>query len=137
MGRTKLHSHVDILRGSGSCIENTDRLVDHRDQNSVYHEARSFLYLYRGLADLSCNGCDLVHHLLRGVLASDYLNQLHSVSRVEEMHTDHRSVKALADLCDGKGRGIGCKHAVLLHDALQLFENRLLDLHLLKRNLND
>ncbi len=53
------------------------------------------------------------------------------------MHTDHRSVQTFSDPGDGKGGSIGCEHAFLLHDAHQLFEDCLLDLHLLQRNFND
>ena len=112
----QLHSLVNISHACGAVSINADCFVDHRDQDSVYHKTGSFLYLNGSLADLYCDSFDLLNHLIRRILTRNYLNQLHSVGRVEEVHTDHGPVKTCADLCDGQGRGVGCKHALRLND---------------------
>ena len=137
MGSAKLHRDVDILRRSGSRVQYSDGLVDHRNQNTVYNKAGSLVDLNRSLSDIRSDLLDLIHHLLRRILALDHLNELHTVSGIEEMHTDHRTIQPLADPCNGKRRGIGSKDTILLNNTLQLLEDTLLDLHLLKGYLDD
>ena len=53
------------------------------------------------------------------------------------MHTDQRTIHALADLGDGQRRSVGSEDALGLADLVQLAEGGLLDLHILERCLND
>ena len=72
------------------------------DKDTVYNETGSLIYLNRCLADLFRDLDDLINCLLWSIYTSDNLNKFHSVSRIEEMHTDHRTCKTISNLCDRK-----------------------------------
>ena len=69
--------------------------------------------------------------------SGDDLDELHAVSRVEEVHTDQRTRQALADLGDGQRRGVGSENALGLANLIQLAKGGLLDLHILESSLHD
>src|SRR5699024_2449052 len=133
----QLHRGVDALYRGNAVRVDAYCLVDHGNQDTVYHEACCLLNLNRGLSDLSGDGFDLLNRLRRSVQSRDYLNQLHNRSRVEEMHADYRTVQPRADLCDGQRGGVGGENAVCLADILQLFEGLFFDLHVLQGGLYD
>ena len=109
----------------------------HGDQDAVDHKASSLVDLNRALADGNGDLLDLLNGLGGGVAAGDDLDQLHAVSRVEEVHTDQGTGQALADLGDGQRGGVGSEDALGLADLIQLAESGLLDLHILESSLND
>ena len=134
---TKLHSCVDACYVRYAFHLNESCLIDHRDQDAVYYETSCLVYLNCGLADLFGDLLNAVNGLLRSVNTSDNLNQLHSVSGIEEVHTDHGSGQAVSDLGDGKAGGVGSEYALRLADLVQLAKGGLLNGHILESCLND
>ena len=137
MGCAQLHGGVDVLHAGDALRVDADSLVDHGNQDPVHHESGSFLHLYGGLADFRSDILDLLYQLIGGVGACDDLHQLHPVGRVEEVHADHGTIQPGTNLGDRKGRGVGGEDALGLHDILKLLEGGLLDLHVLRGNLDD
>ena len=58
------------------------------------------------------------------LLAVDDLNELHQRHGVEEMHADDRTVKAIADLCDGQRGCICSKNAAEIY-GLEILEKNI------------
>ena len=134
---TKLHCSIDAFDIGNTFHLDESSFVDHGDQDAVYNETCSLVHLNGGLADLCGDLLDGVNGLLRSVHACDHLNQLHSVSGIEEMHTDHGSGQAVSDLSDGKAGSVGSKYALRLADLVKLTESGLLNSHILESSLND
>ena len=134
---TQLHSGVDTGDVGDTLHLDEGGLVDHRDQDAVDNEAGSLVDLNRALADLGADLLDGLDGLGGGVDTGDDLDELHAVSRVEEVHADQRTGQALADLGDGQRRGVGSENALGLADLIQLAKGGLLDLHILESSLDD
>ena len=102
MVSTKLHSIVDSLDVRNTFHLNESSFVDHGDEDTVYYESCSLVDLNRGLADLFGDLLDRINGFNGSVNTCDNLDKLHSVSRIEEVHSYNRTVNALSDLGDGK-----------------------------------
>ena len=118
-------------------LQDERRFVDHRNEDTVNDESRTFSDFDRRLAQRLADLDDRILRLSRCVDAGDDLDQLHAVSRVEEVHADDRMLDALSDLCYGQRRSIGREDAGILADLIQLAEQFLLRLHDLQDCLND
>ena len=135
---TQLHCNVDVRRGSDAVSNNAHSLVHHRDQDAVYHKARAFLYANRGLTQRSHQiECGL-EGLVRSLDRTGNLNQLHDLSRVEEVAADDliRTLDGSRQLGGGQSRGVGGKNGVCRADIVQLLEQFLLQVHALEDNFH-
>ena len=134
---TQLHGNVNAFYRSQTFLKDTDCFVNHRDQQTVYNEARSFNYFYRNLVDIGCNVLDTLYHFIGGGHARDNLNQLHDSCRVKEMHADNRTGQLAADFRDGQGRCIGSDQSIRTADVFNLLQQLHLCLQVLNRRLNN
>ena len=86
---TQLHSGVDAGNVRNAFHLDESSFVDHGDQDAVDNKASSLVDLNGGLADLNADLLDGLDGLGGSVHTGDDLDELHAVSGVEEVHTDH------------------------------------------------
>ena len=136
----ELHSNVDVSRGSDAVSNDTHSLVHHRDEDAVYDEARALVNGNRSLAQRSHQIERGLEGLIRGLKCAGNLNQLHDLSRVEEVAADEL-VRTVRNACShfgyGQGGGVGSEDGVLRADLVQLLEQVLLQVHALQNNFHD
>ncbi len=135
-----LHSQIDVGRSRNAFCIDADCFVHHRDQDAVYNEARTLVDMDRSLAEGFHQLVSLAIGILRGLHAAGNLNQLHDVSRIEEMAADDlvRTIRnCVGDLSDGECRGVGADDAVLRQNGVELFEKLFLQIHSLQNNFHD
>ena len=139
MIETEAAALVDILDPGGRLTEHEDRFVDHRQQDAVDDEARLVLAQHHLLAQPFRKGHGLVGCRLRRGKAGDDLDQSHDRDRVEEVQTDKtRRIGRVVGHTGNRDRaGIGGHDRVGGEEFASLLEDRLLDLFLFGRRLDD
>ena len=126
---TKFHRIINAFYRSNTFCINADCFINHRDKNPIYNKACCFVYLYRGLSDFFGNSFDFFYYFIRGIQSCNHFHKLHNRSRVEEMHTNYRTIQPCADFRNGKGRSIRCKDTVFFANILQFFKSLFLNIH--------
>ena len=136
----ELHSNINVSRGSDTVSNDTHSLVHHRDQNAVNNETRTLVNGNRSLAQRSHQIERGLEGLIRGLKCAGNLNQLHDLSRVEEVAADEL-VRTVRNACShfgyGQGGGVGSEDGVLRADLVQILEQILLQIHALQNNFHD
>ena len=134
-GRDRL---VDRLQGQALLFLGAPDLADRRHQDPVDDEAGDLAADDRLLADRLREVVGGGGGLLRGVVSDDHLDQRHHRGRVEEVEADHLvgAQRRFADLGDRERGGVGGEDRVPGRRRIQLAEDRLLDLHLLRHGLD-
>ncbi|EAU62248.1 hypothetical protein STIAU_6571 [Stigmatella aurantiaca DW4/3-1] len=134
----QLHRRVDVLRRPQPLHQREARLVQHGDEDAVDDEARHVPGHHRRLAHAHGQGPRRLVGGVRGRRAPDDLHELHHRHRVHEVHADHRlgPLRHRADAGDGDRRGVGGQHAARFHHPVQLLEDALLELFVLRRGLH-
>ena len=137
--RAEPHGGVDRFDVAHPFIERVDRLVDHRQQNSVDDERGEILRHGDGLAELCHVLLGRVERRVIGGDAADELDQLHERHRIHEMDADEalRPVGRGGEPRDRDRRRIAADDGVGLEQRADAGEDRALDLFLLGRCLND
>ena len=99
---TQHHALVDVLGAGNAVGQDTNCLVDHRDENAVNDKTGSLVNGHGSLADLGGQVNDALGSFIAGELALDHLNERHAVGGVEEMAADELSgtAGASSDLGD-------------------------------------
>jgi hypothetical protein len=130
---------VDRLQREALLLLGAPDLADRRHQDSVDDEARDLAADDRLLLDRLGEVVGGGRGLLRGVVADDHLDQRHHRGRVEEVEADDLvgAQRRFADLGDRERRGVGGEDRVARGGGVELAEDGLLDLHLLRHGLDD
>ena len=120
---TELHCAVNV-RGACDVVRiNADSFVDLRDQDTVDNKAGAFVYHDGALVAL-CD--DVMYGINDCIICADgasYLNQLHDMCRVEEVHTEDAGSTvrhSTGNFRDRQGRGVGADDAVFVQNGIQL-----------------
>lgn len=141
MAGAELHRRVHVLLARISTLNQPDRLKDGGDEEAVNDEARRVLAVDRRLADVVAVLGELLEGGVRGVGASNQLQQLHHRHGVEEMNAGkERQPFCLAcrlDVDDFKGGGVGGEDALLRCRCVERCKDGLLELYLLGHSFND
>ena len=103
------HPGVQILRRHARLVEDTDAVVQERDQDAVDHEAGRVVTADRRLPDPRAEREGGLERAVLGQLGADDLDERHQRRRVEEVHPDDTAgrVGRGRDLGDGERRGVG------------------------------
>ena len=119
------HDLVDRLRRAHTFHQREGRLVDHRHEQSVRHEARVVPHLDRRLTELRGQVAGAPQRLRRRVDAAHHLDQAHQRHRIEKVHPHHavRVSRRRGEARDRDGRRIRRHHRLRVHEAIQLFEH--------------
>ena len=136
----QLHSQVNVGRGSDAVSVDADCLVNHRDQDTVYNEACALVNSDRGLAERLHQLIGGLKCLVVGQHRTGNLNQLHDVSRVEEVYADNLCCtcrNSACNFCDGQRRSVGTNDAVLVKNGIQILQQVFLQIHSLQNNFHD
>ena len=135
-GRDRL---VDRLQREALLLLGAPDLADRRHQDAVDDEAGDLAADDRLLLDRLGEVVGGGGGLRRGVLAGDHLDQRHHRGRVEEMEADDLvgPQGRFADLGDRERGGVGGEDRVAGGGGVELAEDGLLDLHLLRHRLDD
>jgi len=136
---SKLHSCIDIFSCCYAFVEDRNSFIDHRDQDPVYYESRSFLDLNRSLSKFTWQvSYDLVG-LFWSQQSVDNLNQLHCRNRIEEMHADNfvRFACWHSDIGNWQWRSVWCDYALRLSQLIKFSEQSFLSFHVLSWCFND
>src|SRR5260370_9150632 len=106
MVHTQLHDLIYRFRCADTFLHAKDRLIDHRHQHSVRHEARGVVDLDRRLAQLLRDLNHFRGRLIRCLKSAHDLDERHHRDGVHEMHADDlgRPLGLRRDLCD-RNRG--------------------------------
>ena len=119
---TELHCAVNV-RGACDVVRiNADSFVDLRDQDTVDNKAGAFVYHDGALVAL-CD--DVMYGINDCIICADgagYLNQLHDMCRVEEVHTEDAGSTvrhSTGNFRDRQGRGVGADDAVFVQNGIQ------------------
>ena len=134
---TQHHGFVDILHGGGTCLYQTDGVVDHGDQQLVDHETGRLLDLDGVLAQILGQVVSKFKDLVGGIDAADDFHQLHAGDRVEEVHADQGVLQTVSHVGDGQRRCVGGEDSLGLAQLVQLLQQGLLGSHLLLDALDD
>ena len=122
---TQLHCAVDVRRACNVVCIDADSLVDFRNQNTVYNETSTLVYNDRMLVNTLHDVDNGVNNSLIGADGAGNLNQLHDMSRIEEMHTEDvigTMRNSASNLRDRQRGGVGANDAVLIQNGVQLLE---------------
>ena len=129
---------VDRLQREALLLLGAPDLADRRHQDAVDDEAGDLAADDRLLLDRLGEVVGGGGGLLRGVLADDHLDQRHHRGRVEEVEADDLvgAQRRFADLGDRERGGVGGEDRVAGRGGVDLAEDGLLDLHLLRHRLD-
>ena len=129
---------VDRLQREPLLLLGAPDLPHRRHQDSVDDEAGDLAADDRLLLDRLGEVVGGGRGFLRGVLADDHLDQRHDRGRVEEVEADDLvgPQRRLPDLGDRERGGVGGEDRVARGGRVDLAEDRLLDLHLLRHRLD-
>ena len=129
---------VDLV-GRGALQQQLHCLDLARHQHAVADEAIANARDHRDLLNLlgEAHGGD--QHVVGGLGAADDLEQLHDISRREEVQANDvlRAAGAGGDLVDVEIGGVGRQDRAGLADGVELGEDLLLDVHLLEHRFDD
>ena len=132
------HPLVDRLDREALLLLGAQDLADGGDQDPVDDEAGHLAAADRLLADRLREVGGRLHRLRRGVGAGDHLDQRQHRGRVEEVKADHLvgAQGRVAHLGDRERGGVGGEDRAAGRDLVELAEDRLLDLDLLRHRLD-
>ena len=127
------HALIDILCGCDAVSQDADCLVDHRNEDAVDNKSGCFFYGYRLLTNLLAERYNGACDCFAGELAIDDLYELHAVSGVEEMATDHLggALGGSCNLGDGERGAVGGEDGLRLADTIEFAKHLFLERHIL------
>src|SRR5215210_1875319 len=130
---------VDLLHVGAALVLVAPDLRRRRGEDAVDDEAGALRAADGHLADRLREVGRRLHRLRRGLLALDDLDQAHVGGRPEEVeaHDLVRPVGDVADLRDRQPRRVGGEHRVAGGGRVEVGEDLVLDLHLLRDGLDD
>ncbi len=132
------HRGVDVLAGGVARLVHPDRVVEVAEQQRVRDEAGP---VPDGDVELAAAVDERLHvgdHLGVADDGADHLDQVHHRGRVEPVQPDHlrRPARRRRQVGHRQGGGVGGQHGVGRQQRVQLGEQRLLDLQLLRDRLH-
>ena len=130
---TQTHGGVDGFHGADTFVQRVDRLVDHRDEDTVHDESRIILGIGRCLVETLGESDRRFVRVLAGRKAADDFHQLHQWHRVHEVHADELvgPVGDRSQARDRDGGRVGREIGVRRYDFADRAEDLFFDFALL------
>eukprot|EP00906_Rhabdomonas_costata_P027652 RCo039228 len=132
------HGLVDVPEGGITTVRHQAGLAEVGDQQPVDNEPWGILALHTFLHHHLGQPGEGVERAVRGLGGLDDLHQGQHHDGVEEVDSSKavRAAGHLAQLRDGKGRGVGAQNGLLVQDLVQLVVQGALDVHVFHNGLN-
>ena len=132
------HGGVEVLAGRVAALVHRHRVVEVAEQQGVGDEAGLVADDHRLLAEPLGERLDVLEDVVGGDHGADHLDELLHRRRVEEVHADDPlGVRRRdGDLGDRQRGGVGGQHGVRRDDRVDLAEQLLLEVELLRNGLD-